>query len=145
VNSEESMADNNRDADGRGLEEGATSRGMFWTAVVLTALPLLFMASGAIAGLVKPEFMMEGLSQIGFSLSLGQKITIIELIFIAIYLIPRTSVLGGILLTAYLGGATASHIRVGQSPLIPIIVALMLWGGLYLRDARLRALIPLKK
>jgi hypothetical protein len=139
------MAANNRDTVGQGVDERPTSKKMFWTAVVFTALPLLFMASSAIAGLLKPELMMEGLSRIGYSLSLGQKITILEMIFIVIYLIPRTSVLGAILLTAYLGGATASHLRVGESPLVPIIVALMLWGGLYLRDARLRALIPLRR
>jgi hypothetical protein len=138
------MAADNRSAGGRGVEAGTTSKGMFWTALVITALPLVFMVGGSIAGLLKPELMMEGLSQLGYSLSLGQKITIIEMIFIVIYLIPRTSVLGAILLTAYLGGATASHLRVGQSPLMAIIVAMMLWGGLYLRDARLRALIPLR-
>jgi hypothetical protein len=118
---------------------------MLWTGRILSALPIVFIVVSGIAGLLKPEMISEGMSQLGYSMSLGLKITIIELIFIVTYLIPRTSVLGAILMTAYLGGATASHLRVGQSPFIAILVAVLLWGGLYCRDARLRSLIPLRK
>ena len=75
-------------------------------------------------------------------------IGIIELVCLVLYLVPRTSVLGGLLLTGYLGGAIASHVRI-SSPLFthtlfPVYVALVLWGGLYLREKRLRALVPLR-
>ena len=129
----------------RSVESGQVSKGLLWTGWILTVLPLLFMVSGAIAGLLKPELMMQGLSELGYSLTLGRWITILELIYIVIYLVPRTSVLGVILLTSYLGGATASHLRVGQSPVIAIVVCIMLWAGLYCREPRLRALIPFRK
>jgi hypothetical protein len=62
-----------------------------------------------------------------------------------VYVIPRTSILGAILLTGYLGGATATHVRIGDVFVWPVIGGVLVWGGLYLRDARIRALIPLRK
>ncbi|MFL5601688.1 MAG: DoxX family protein, partial [Gemmatimonadaceae bacterium] len=86
--------------------------------------------------------------QLGFPISASATIAIIELICVILYLIPRTSVLGAILLTGYLGGAIAVQVRIGaplfSTTLFPIYVALFLWGGLYLRDQRVRALIPLR-
>ena len=139
------MAADNRYTVAGGVETGETSKGMLWTGRILSGLPVAFIVVSGIAGLLKPEMISEGMNQLGYSMSLGLKITILELIFIVIYLIPRTSVLGAILMTAYLGGATASHLRVGQSPLVPIVVAVLLWAGLYCRDAKLRSLIPLRK
>ena len=77
-----------------------------------------------------------------------QGIGIIELVCLVLYMVPRTSVLGGLLLTGYLGGAIATHVRVSNPlfthTLFPVYVALVLWGGLYLREKRLRALLPLR-
>jgi hypothetical protein len=70
---------------------------------------------------------------------------ILELVCTVLYAIPRTAVLGAILLTGYLGGAIATHVRIGDDFTPPVIMALLLWGGLYLRDARLRALLPLRR
>jgi hypothetical protein len=73
------------------------------------------------------------------------KLAIMELASTAIYLIPRTSVFGAILLTAYLGGATATHARVGDPAFVgPVLTGVLLWLGLYLREQRLRALVPLR-
>jgi hypothetical protein len=86
-------------------------------------------------------------SALGYPESLALGIGVLELVCIVLYLIPRTSVLGAILLTGYLGGAIASHVRIGSelfSILLPIIVGVMLWGGLFLRDDRLRTLLPLR-
>ena len=63
----------------------------------------------------------------------------------ALYVVPRTSVLGAILLTAYLGGATATHVRIGEPFFMPILLGVLVWGGLFLRDERLRALLPLRQ
>ena len=75
-------------------------------------------------------------------------IGLIELVCLALYLIPRTSVLGALMLTGYLGGAIATHVRIGSPlpthTLFPIYVALMVWGGLYLRESRLRELLPFR-
>ncbi len=139
------MAADNRYAATHDVDARAVSKGMLWAGWILTALPILFIVVGGVAGLLKPQLIEEGMKNLGYSMSLGLKITILELIFIVLYLIPRTAVLGAILMTAYLGGATASHLRVGEWPHFPIIVAVMLWGGLYCREIRLRSLIPLRK
>jgi DoxX-like protein len=92
---------------------------------------------------------VQGTTQLGYPGHLIRGIGIIELVCLALYVIPQTAVLGAILLTGYLGGAVATHVRV-ESPLFshilfPVYVALLIWGGLYLRDDRLRALIPLRR
>jgi hypothetical protein len=91
---------------------------------------------------------MEAFVKLGYPTSLAVPIGIVLLVCVVIYVIPRTSVLGAILLTGYLGGAIATHVRVGDPlfshVLFPTYVALLLWGGLYLREDRLRALIPLR-
>jgi hypothetical protein len=70
---------------------------------------------------------------------------ILEVTCVVIYLIPRTAILGAILLTGYLGGAIATHARVGDPFVIPLILGVVVWAGLYVRDERLRSLIPLRQ
>ena len=89
------------------------------------------------------------LTALGYPADTVLWIGMIELVCLALYLVPRTAVLGAILLTGHLGGAIATHVRVG-SPLLshtlfPIYVALLLWGGLYLREPRLRELVPFRR
>jgi hypothetical protein len=85
------------------------------------------------------------MTQLGYPVSRALALGVIELLCLAVYLVPRTSVLGAVILTGYLGGAIASHVRVGNPlfshVLFPIYIAAMLWGGLYLRDARVRSII----
>jgi hypothetical protein len=92
---------------------------------------------------------VQGFAQLGFPLSVSVPLGIIELICVALYLYPRTSVFGAILLTGYLGGAIATQVRIGapllSTMLFPIYVALFVWGGLYLRDDKVRAMIPLRR
>jgi hypothetical protein len=85
------------------------------------------------------------MARMGFAASLGIKISITCIICALIYAFPRTSVLGAILLTGYFGGATLTHIRIGEPFFFPIVVAVLAWGGIFLRDGRLRALIPLRR
>ena len=92
---------------------------------------------------------VKGTTELGYPAGTVLWIGIIELACIVLYLVPRTSVLGALLLTGYFGGAIATHVRVG-SPLLshtlfPVYVALMLWGGLYLRESRLRELVPSRR
>jgi hypothetical protein len=88
-------------------------------------------------------------NQLGYPLAVSRTLGVIELACAILYLIPQTAVLGAVLLTGYLGGAIATQVRVGapllSTELFPIYVALFLWGGLYLRDARLRSLFPVRK
>jgi hypothetical protein len=97
--------------------------------------------------LVNPPEVAKEMARLGYPESLALGLAIVELGCTLVYLIPRTAVLGAILLTGYLGGAVATHVRVGDPPgafLQPAILGVLLWGGLFLRDPRLRALIPLR-
>jgi hypothetical protein len=115
---------------------------------VLSTLPVLFLVFDVGIKFSGVPAVAESMTQLGWPLSAVTGVAILELICLALYLIPRTSVLGVVLLTGYLGGAIATHVRVGNPlfshVLFPVYVAALLWGGLYLRDARLRALLPLR-
>ena len=118
---------------------------MFWIGCVVSALPALLMLGGGIATLANPAPMKEGFTQFGYPESYLIGIIITEIACVVLYLIPQTSVLGAILLTGYLGGATATHLRVGDPKfIVPIIVGVVVWLGLFLRNARVRALIPFR-
>jgi hypothetical protein len=121
---------------------------MTWAGRVMSALPILFLIADGIAKLIKPAAVVEGTVRLGYPESVIFGLGVVLLICTIICAIPRTSVLGAILLTGYLGGATATHVRVGD-PLFPILfpglMGALIWGGLYLRDKRLRELLPLRK
>ena len=110
----------------------------------MTALPALLMVFSAVMKLLKPATVVQGCAQFGIPESHIIPLGIVELACTILYVIPRTSVLGAILLTGYLGGATATTARVGEAFIMPVTVGVVLWGGLFLRDPRLRALIPLR-
>ena len=123
------------------------SKAALWGGRVMSALPVLMLLFSASGKFLKPPEVVEGFARLGYPESLALGLGILELACTAVYLIPRTSVLGAILLTGYLGGATATHVRVGDPFsmfIIPVILGVLVWGGLYLRDPRLRALIPLR-
>jgi len=120
------------------------SKKLLWAGWIASALPVLMLIVSGVMKLVKPAPLVEGFARFGYSDSLALGIGIVELACTVIYLIPRTSVLGAILLTGYLGGATATHVRIGDPFFVPIVLGVLVWGGLYLRDARLRALLSLR-
>jgi ABC-type transport system involved in cytochrome c biogenesis permease component len=125
------------------------SKGRLWTGRIMSALPALFLFVDGVGKLVKPAPVVQGTVQLGYPESVLVGLGIVLLSCTVLYVIPRTAILGAILLTGYLGGAIATHVRVG-SPLFshilfPVYVAVLLWGGRYLRDERLRALIPLRR
>jgi DoxX-like family len=120
-----------------------TSKKMVWAGRIISALPAALLLSGGVTGLLKPAFVTEGFAHMGYPESLALSIGILELACALLYVIPRTSILGAILLTGYLGGATATHVRIGEPFFAPVVVGALVWAGLYLRDRRLRALIPL--
>ncbi len=123
------------------------SKGARWGGRVLSALPVLMLGFSASGKLMKPPEVVEGFARLGYGENLALGLAIVELGCTAVYLIPRTSVLGAILLTGYLGGATATHVRVGDPfsmYIIPVVLGVLVWGGLFLREPRVRALIPLR-
>jgi hypothetical protein len=122
------------------------SKGTLWAGRIMSGLPALFLLFGGVMDLVKPPAVVAGTLQMGYPESVILGLGIAVLACTILYLIPRTSILGAILLTGYLGGAVATHVRVGENSKIvfPILFAVLLWGGLYLREARLRALVPLR-
>ncbi len=124
------------------------SKGRLWAGRIVSALPILFLLMDGVMKLFKPALVVEATVKLGYPenviVPLGMVLTACTLL----YVIPRTAVLGAILLTGYLGGAVATHVRVGEGlfPVIfPIIMGVLVWGGLWLRDDRLRALIPLRE
>lgn len=127
----------------------ATSpKGMLWTGRVLSGLAGLFMLFDGVGKLVKPKPVVEATVHLGFPESSLMGIGIALIVGTLIYLYPRTSVLGAIVLTGYLGGAVASQVRIHAglfSIVFPAIFAAIVWLGLYLRNARLRDLVPLAK
>src|SRR5687768_15783686 len=117
-----------------------------WTGRVLSGLAILFLLFDAIGKMVRPPQVIEGTAQLGWPVSVILTLGIIQLVCLALYVIPRTAVLGAILWTGYLGGAVATHVRI-ENPLFshilfPTYIAALLWGGLWLRDRRLRDLLP---
>jgi len=116
----------------------------FWVGWVLTALPVPLLLFSGIMKLVGGPELEQGFAMLGLPISLRVPIGILELVCLAVYLVPRTAVLGGILLAGYLGGAICTHLRVGDSFVMPAAMGIMLWLGLWLREERLRALLPLR-
>ena len=113
-----------------------------WAITVIVALLFLFSAVMKLMGL--PE-VKEGMALLGLPESLLKPLAILEMACAVVYLIPVTSVLGAILLTGYIGGAICTHWRVGDPFLTQVGIGIVVWLGIYLRDPRLNALIPLRK
>ena len=121
----------------------STSKKQLWTGRVLSGLASLFFLMDSVMKLVKPAPVVQATLQLGYPESTILGIGIVLLVSTILYMIPRTSVLGAILLTAYLGGAVATNVRVSApwfNILFPVFFGCFVWAGLYLRDRRLRSL-----
>ena len=122
------------------------SKKRLWAGRIISGLAVLFLLFDGVIHLTTIPPVVEGFKRLGYQPSIGVGLGILELLCLALYVIPRTSVLGAILLTGYLGGAVATHLRVGN-PLIshvlfPVYIGALIWGGLVLCDKRLEVLIP---
>ena len=113
-----------------------------------TILVAVFLTFDAILKIFRLGPAVDGTTALGYPTETVLWIGLIEFVCLLLYLVPRTSVLGALLLTGYLGGAVATHVRIGSPlfthTLFPIYVALLLWAGLYLREKRLQALVPIR-
>jgi hypothetical protein len=124
------------------------SKKMLWTGRTLSGIAVLFLLFDTVIHLMVIAPVVDSFNQLGFPVDLAVTLGVIELVCLIIYVIPGSSILGAILLTGYLGGAVAIQLRISapllSTELFPIYVGVLIWGGLYLRDDRLRALIPLR-
>jgi len=120
------------------------SKKVAWAGRIVSGLASLVFAISAMMKLKGGEGAEQMFAHLGLSGSLILPIALLELASLVIYLVPRTSALGAILLTGYMGGAILAHLRIGEPPVIPSVLGVLVWLGLYLRDARLRALLPLR-
>ncbi|SFP09664.1 DoxX-like family protein [Mesorhizobium sp. NFR06] len=132
-------------------EAAPVSKGALWTGRVLSAAVVLFMIFDGVIKLPPLDVVSQTMTELGWpaDANVARLIGVIGLISTALYALPRTSVLGAILLTGYMGGAISTHVRIGNPlfshTLFGVYLGVVLWGGLYLRDARVRALIPFSR
>ena len=129
------------------IEIANVSKGALWTGRIISGLAALLFVFDGVGHLMKPVPVVEAFARLGYPLSASVGIGLVLLLCTAIYVTPKTWVLGAILLTGYLGGAVSTHVRAGSSTfevIFPVIFGVLVWLGIYLRDERLRALIPLR-
>jgi len=126
------------------IQTAPTSKRILWAGRIISALPVLLLLFSASMKLLQLPAAIEGFAHFGDPEHVALPLGIVELTSTVLYVIPRTSVLGAIFLTGYLGGATATHVRIGEPFFAPIILGVLVWGGPFLRDGQLRELIPLR-
>jgi hypothetical protein len=119
---------------------------VLWTGRVLSALPVLMMVLSGVMKVSHPPALVEQMTgKFGYPEGVITTIGLLEIACAVVYVVPRTAVLGAILVTGYLGGAVATHVRIGDPSFIgPLLLGIFAWLGLYLRDKRLHALVPLR-
>jgi len=124
------------------------SKKTLWAGRIISALPILFLLFDSSMKLIKAAPVVEGTVKLGYPEGTIVPLGIVLLVCTVLYAIPQTSVLGAMLLTGYLGGAVATHVRVGDPlfthVLFPVYMGILVWLGVYLRDVRLRALAPVR-
>ncbi len=118
---------------------------VIWVGRVFSALACVPFLPSAFFKLSQNSQVVEGFTKIGWPLNTAVPLGVIELASVVRYAIPQTAALGAILLTGYLGGAISVHVHHGEGFVVPAVLGVLVWLGLFLRDARLRDLIPLRK
>ncbi|HEX2836940.1 MAG TPA: DoxX family protein [Phycisphaerales bacterium] len=123
---------------------GGTSRKLAIAGWVVGVLPMAMLTLSSVMKFLAPPQAVDGFKHLGWNPSDAVVLGVVELSCVVLYLVPRTCVLGAILVTGYLGGAVATHARLGEAWVIPVALGVAAWLGLVLRDTRLRALLPLR-
>lgn len=127
------------------ISESNLSKGKVWAGMSLTGIVTVVLLGSAIAKILGVPQMVDGLTHAGIPRGAIVPIAAVELSCLALYLFPRSAVLGALLLTGYFGGATVTHIIGRENFIPPLIIGLWIWGGVYFRVAELRDLLPLRK
>lgn len=120
------------------------SKKLRWVGYLMSALPVPLLLMSGMMKVTGSPTATEGFVHLGYPEGVAVWIGLVELLCLALYVVPQTAVLGAILLTGYLGGATASHVRIGEPFYMAVLLGVVIWGGLFVRDVRLRALLPLR-
>lgn len=121
------------------------STGAIWGGWVISILPCLLMLMSASMKFIKPPGFDEGLAHLGWTAEKTAYIGVVEIACVLIYLFPRTAGIGAILISGYMGGAIATHVRVGDPFWVPLLIGIAVWGGLWLRFPRVKQLIPITR
>ena len=125
------------------------SKSRIWASRIMVGLVVLFLFADSVGKLIKPQAVVEETVALGWPESIIVPLGVVLLISTLLYAYPRTSILGAILLTGYLGGAVATHVRISDPLfthiLFPVYLGVIAWGGLWFRDDRLQALLPIRK
>ena len=124
--------------------DSTSSSKFLWAGRFTSAIPVIALLASGLIKSSNAAQVVEGFATFGYLQKLLLPIGLTEILCTILYLIPRTSVLGAVLVTGYLGGATATHVRISDAFIPPVILGIIVWGGLYFRDSRLRALLPLR-
>ena len=111
---------------------------------IIGIVAVAFLVMTGVMKLVRPDLFVVGFTRFGYDQSVVLPLGVVQLVCTVLYLFPRTAVLGAVLLTGYMGGAIATHLRVGDPYFVQLGIGVLLWLGLYLRDRRIRALLPLR-
>lgn len=123
----------------------SSSKAALWAGRILSAIPVLMLLASGAGKIAHPPQMVEMFTtKFGYPAQTMTPIGVVEILCALCYLFPRTAVLGAILITGYLGGAVATHVRASDMFVAPVLLGVFAWGGLYFRDPRVRALLPLR-
>ena len=127
---------------------GQNTRTSSWPGRILSGIAVAFLVFDGVIHVLTPAPVVQAFAQLGIPLRLSMGIGVVELACTALYAVPRTAVIGALLLTGYLGGAVATQVRAGADwfpTIFPILVAVLLWSGLMLRDERVRAVLTIRE
>jgi hypothetical protein len=130
------------------VETSSVSQGRLWTARALSTLLIVFLLFDGVTKVFRESHVLEAFTRLGVPVDLAPGIVVLVLFCALVYAIPRSSILGAILITGLLGGAVATHLRAGSPPfeayVFPLLMGALTWIPLWLREVRLRALVPFR-
>jgi len=135
------VLDRTFDPTPQAIRVSGPSRKRLWVGRIMSWLPMALLLTSSVMSIMMPPAVREGMAHLGYREDVAPAIGILAIACAITYLIPRTSLLGAVLLTGYLGGAVASHVRIGEAFFAPVVFGMLVWGGLFLRDDRLRLLL----
>lgn len=121
------------------------SKKVLWTGRIISGLLVLMLLASGVMKFIQPPGFPQEFAKLGWDVKFALGLGIVEILCALLYALPRTAVFGAILLTGYFGGAIATHVRIDDSFFVPLLLGVLTWGGLFLREPRLRAILPIRE